>query len=203
MEPRHAASSLLVVALSLVALLAPARANRTCAVDNFPVMDNFDKERYLGKWYAVSKKDPEGLFLQDNISADYTLDEDGNLVATSRGRVKLFGFWEACADMVASYIVAKPEVKSKMFMNYQGLASYLSSGGDDYWVIDTDYDSYALTYSCRSRDEEGLCADGYSLVFARTPRGLPPGTQRIIRARQDELCLLGHFTPVVQNGACP
>lgn len=50
--------------------------------------------QYAGKWYAQQKKDPEGLFLQDNISAEYTVDEDGTMTASSKGRVTLFGWVE-------------------------------------------------------------------------------------------------------------
>lgn len=38
-------------------------------------------------------------------------------------------FWVVCADMAAQYSVPDPSTPGKMFMNYQGLASYLSSGG--------------------------------------------------------------------------
>lgn len=38
-------------------------------------------------------------------------------------------FWVVCADMAAQYSVPDPGSPGKMFMNYQGLASYLSSGG--------------------------------------------------------------------------
>ena len=38
-------------------------------------------------------------------------------------------FWVVCADMAAQYSVPDPGTPGKMFMNYQGLASYLSSGG--------------------------------------------------------------------------
>lgn len=48
--------------------------------------------QYSGKWYALQKKDPEGLFLQDNISAEYTIDDDGSMTASSKGRVTLFGY---------------------------------------------------------------------------------------------------------------
>lgn len=51
----------------------------------------FLNQQYAGKWYALQKKDPEGLFLQDNISAEYTVGDDGAMVASSRGRVTLFG----------------------------------------------------------------------------------------------------------------
>ncbi|XP_015508818.1 purpurin [Parus major] len=173
---------------------------QTCAVESFSVKDNFDPKRYAGKWYALAKKDPEGLFLQDNISAEYTVEEDGTMTASSKGRVKLFGFWVICADMAAQYTVPDPTTPAKMYMTYQGLASYLSSGGDNYWVIDTDYDNYAITYACRSLKEDGSCDDGYSLIFSRNPRGLPPAIQRIVRQKQEEICMSGQFQPVLQSG---
>ncbi|KAF3850987.1 hypothetical protein F7725_012759 [Dissostichus mawsoni] len=81
--------------------------------------------------------------------------------------------------MAAQYSVPDPASPGKMFMNYQGLASYLSSGGDNYWVIDTDYENYALTYACRTLKDDGSCDDGYSILFSRNPRGLPPAIQRV------------------------
>lgn len=139
-------------------------------------------------------------------------------------------FWVVCADMAAQYSVPDPTTPGKMFMNYQGLASYLSSGGrfstflyptvvffwtslplklhlflppgDNYWVIDTDYDNYAITYACRSLKDDGTCEDGYALVFSRNPRGLPPAIQRVVRQKQEEICMAGQFQPVLQSGAC-
>ncbi|EMP38552.1 Purpurin [Chelonia mydas] len=169
-------------------------------IDKNVVGSTINYTKYAGKWYALAKKDPEGLFLQDNISAEYTIEEDGTMIASSKGRVKLFGFWVICADMAAQYTVPDPTTPAKMYMSYQGLASYLSSGGDNYWVIDTDYDNYAITYACRSLKEDGTCDDGYSLIFSRNPRGLPPAIQRIVRQKQEEICMSGQFQPVLQTG---
>lgn len=72
--------------------------------------------------------------------------------------------------------------------------------GDNYWVIDTDYDNYAITYACRSLKDDGSCEDGYALVFSRSPRGLPPAIQRLVRQKQEEICMAGEFQPVLQSG---
>ncbi|XP_073398286.1 purpurin-like [Dendrobates tinctorius] len=175
---------------------------QSCVVDTLKVKTDFDIKKYGGKWYAVGKKDPEGLFLQDNISADYTVDEDGTMTASSKGRVKLFGFWLICADMAAQYSVPDPTIPAKMYMTYQGLASYLSSGGDNYWVIDTDYENYAITYACRTLKEDGTCNDGYAIIFSRNPRGFSPAITRLVRQKQEEICMAGQFQPVLQSGAC-
>ncbi|KAM4709308.1 purpurin-like [Discoglossus pictus] len=186
---------------ALITIFEQVKA-QTCVVDSLAVKENFELKRYGGKWYAVGKKDPEGLFLQDNISADYVVEEGGTMTASSKGRVKLFGFWLICAEMAAQYSVPDPAVPAKMYMTYQGLASYLSSGGDNYWVIDTDYDNYAITYACRTLNEDGTCNDGYSIIFSRNPRGFSPAILRIVRQKQEEICMAGQFQPVLQSGAC-
>lgn len=71
---------------------------------------------------------------------------------------------------------------------------------DDHWIIDTDYDTYAVQYSCRLLNLDGTCADSYSFVFARNPNGLPPEVQRIVRRRQEELCLARQYRLIVHNG---
>lgn len=51
----------------------------------------------------MAKKDPEGLFLQDNIVAEFSVDENGHMSATAKGRVRLLksvgasGWHQACA----------------------------------------------------------------------------------------------------------
>lgn len=43
--------------------------------------------QFQGTWYAVAKKDPSGLFLLDNVVANYQVEEDGKMTATAYGRV--------------------------------------------------------------------------------------------------------------------
>lgn len=71
---------------------------------------------------------------------------------------------------------------------------------DDHWIIDTDYDTYAVQYSCRLQNLDGTCADSYSFVFARSPHGLPPEAQRVVRRRQEELCLARQYRLIAHNG---
>lgn len=131
--------------------------------------------------------------------------------------------------MAAQYSVPDPGTPGKMYMSYQGLASYLTSGGkpnqlcmqlfclpletwerqtealsasidDNYWVIDTDYDNYAITYACRKMRDDGSCEDGYALVYSRNPRGLIPAVLKAIRQKQEEICMAGEFQSVLQSG---
>lgn len=51
---------------------------------------SFFSLQYSGTWYAVAKKDPEGLFLQDNIVAHFFVNEQEKMQARAVGRVRLF-----------------------------------------------------------------------------------------------------------------
>lgn len=50
----------------------------------------FLPEQYVGTWYAVGKKDPEGLFLLDNIVANFNISDEGIMQASAIGRVIIF-----------------------------------------------------------------------------------------------------------------
>lgn len=50
-------------------------------------VEEFDIERYMGKWYEISRlpnKFEEGL---EDITANYELTEDGNIIITNEGRL--------------------------------------------------------------------------------------------------------------------
>ncbi|CDQ61604.1 retinol-binding protein 4 precursor [Oncorhynchus mykiss] len=171
-----------------------------CQVSNIQVMQNFDRSRYTGRWYAVAKKDPVGLFLLDNVVAQFSVDESGKMTATAHGRVIILNNWEMCANMFGTFEDTPDPAKFKM--RYWGAASYLQTGNDDHWVIDTDYDNYAIHYSCREVDLDGTCLDGYSFIFSRHPTGLRPEDQKIVTDKKKEICFLGKYRRVGHTGFC-
>ncbi|KAE8590738.1 hypothetical protein XENTR_v10018180 [Xenopus tropicalis] len=187
----------------LIALgfLGSCLADRDCRVDTFEVMKDFNKERYAGVWYAVAKKDPDGLFLLDNIVANFKYDpNDKKMTATAKGRVRILEKLELCANMVGTFIETKNPAKYKM--KYHGALAILERGLDDHWIVDTDYTTYAITYACRRRNFDGTCDDSYSFVFSRSKDGLPLDAQRIVRKRQEQLCLERKYRSVPHNGYC-
>lgn len=66
---------------------SPLPAAGRCTADTKPALSSLSQ--FAGTWYAMAKKDPEGLFLQDNIIAEFSVDERGQMSATAKGRVRL------------------------------------------------------------------------------------------------------------------
>lgn len=71
---------------------------------------------------------------------------------------------------------------------------------DDHWVIDTDYDNYAVHYSCREVAANGMCLNSYSFIFSRHLTGLRAEDQTIVQEKKGSLCLQGKYRPIVHNG---
>ncbi|KAL7990472.1 hypothetical protein Chor_013902 [Crotalus horridus] len=126
MSCRNPSLAWLMLVGFLALLDSRCQAQRDCQVSNFIVQENFDKYRYAGTWYAIAKKDPEGLFLQDNVVATFFVDENDKMTATARGRVELFRSWNICADMIGTFTETEDPAKFKM--KYWGVASYLQKG---------------------------------------------------------------------------
>ena len=48
-------------------------------------IDGFDKQRYLGRWYEVARLDHSFERGLSNVTADYSLREDGGVRVINRG----------------------------------------------------------------------------------------------------------------------
>ncbi|XP_049878078.1 uncharacterized protein LOC126375226 [Pectinophora gossypiella] len=100
---------------------------------NIPVVSNFTADRYLGQWHLVESYWSE-FQNGDCIDADYSLGQNGTIVVLNTQVVnQTLNTITGTAEVIAN---GKLNV---MFPNATAL---------EYWIIDTDYDSYSLVYSC-------------------------------------------------------
>ena len=58
----------------------------------------------------------------------------------------------------------------------------------DYWVIGTDYDTYAVIYGCRNLDSTGLCTYADSWIWSRFPE-IPANKKGIVEGIKGSLCV--------------
>ena len=61
--------------------------------DGVVAVDNFELERYLGKWYEVARLDHSFERGLDNITAEYSLRDDGGVKVLNRGYSKVDKEW--------------------------------------------------------------------------------------------------------------
>uniref|UniRef100_W8BMB3 Apolipoprotein D n=1 Tax=Ceratitis capitata TaxID=7213 RepID=W8BMB3_CERCA len=104
-------------------------------------VQNFDIEAYLGTWYEYSKY-PFAYEIDGRcVKHDYeTLSENKiSVLATQFSSLNV----QTSTDGVAK--IVDP---GKLSVRFNGLAALL--GLTDYWVLATDYENYAVVYSCKN-----------------------------------------------------
>ncbi len=57
-------------------------------------INGFDKQRYLGRWYEVARLDHSFERGLSNVTADYSLREDGGVRVINRGYSDVEGAWQ-------------------------------------------------------------------------------------------------------------
>jgi len=93
------------VAATLAVLLLSAC---TGLPENVKPVDNFQLNKYLGTWYEVARLDHSFERGLNNVTANYTLKDDGGVMVTNRGFNEEDNTWEEAIGK--AYFVGEPEV---------------------------------------------------------------------------------------------
>uniref|UniRef100_A0A2A4JV19 Lipocalin/cytosolic fatty-acid binding domain-containing protein n=1 Tax=Heliothis virescens TaxID=7102 RepID=A0A2A4JV19_HELVI len=126
--------------------------------ENIPVVTGFDTQRYLGTWYDIESYPAD---FQDGTcnTATYSSGNDVTVLNTHvinqvlvsiRGNAVLEASTDQSAKLKVTFNVGGADVTS------------------EYWVLDTDYDSYSLVYSCQTIDDEYVQVTSWKLSRTRT-----------------------------------
>ena len=103
------------------------------------VVRNFDINRYRGKWYEIARLDHSFERGLSNVSAHYTLRDDGGIDVLNKGFNKRRGSWKQAkgrAYFVKDKTVGK--LKVSFFRPFYG----------GYNVIDLDHENYSYALVC-------------------------------------------------------
>mmetsp|Transcript_6245 Transcript_6245/g.7319 ORF Transcript_6245/g.7319 Transcript_6245/m.7319 type:complete len:200 (+) Transcript_6245:31-630(+) len=136
-------SKLVSVAAGLAVTAEAALRFKGCPKDYAP-MESFDVERYAGTWYEIVRdKWTPFEIAQGCDMAEYTLNEDSTVTVKNSGWRPIQG-WTA----VEGTAVVADSGDASLVVAFNGDPS--SSGKPNYTVLDTDYETYSVVYSCGS-----------------------------------------------------
>jgi apolipoprotein D and lipocalin family protein len=96
-------------------------------------VETFDVNRYLGTWYEIARLEQSFEKGLDNISAHYSLAEDGGLKVLNQGRNHETGEWKQAEGK--AYFIGPPTVgrlKVSFFGPFYGSYNIIALDGENY-----------------------------------------------------------------------
>ena len=129
----------LTILISLLSLSLTGISWGSCPAFSYE-LKSFNTEDYLGKWYEIARHNSTPFQKGDCTTATYTLNQDKNINVKNE---ELIDGKPSSAQGVGTK-TSDPFRLQISFGN--GFMAKLFKG--DYRVVDTDYTSYSLVYSC-------------------------------------------------------
>ena len=107
--------------------------------ENITPVDNFNIERYLGKWYEIARLDHSFERGLTSVSAEYSLRSDGGLRVVNRGYSQKDNKWKEIEGK--AYFVDR---KDQGFLKVSFFGPFYGS----YVVFDLDRENYSYALVC-------------------------------------------------------
>jgi len=127
-------------------------------------VENFNLNRYLGKWYEIARLDHSFERGLTHVTAEYELRDDGGLKVKNRGYSAKEGRWKEAVGR--AYFVEEP---SKGYLKVSFFGPFYGS----YVIIDLDQDTYQYSLVC-GPDRS------YLWILSRTPAMMTDVKKRLI-----------------------
>ncbi|XP_052236996.1 retinol-binding protein 4-like isoform X3 [Dreissena polymorpha] len=183
-----------------------ANAGSSCQLLDIPVQENFDLDSFEGKWFVSLKtgvKDSLLAFFMEiydgrihfrqNAAGGYDLQAVGS---------KFYGGW--CPRGKGTAVVKDAREPQRMTM-YFDTSIGRKVGMKPAWVLKTDYNSYAVFYSCWKETSAGACHpdNTYAFVMQRGSKPLPSGKLEEVATALKGACVdIEDLSPVTHYGYC-
>jgi len=153
----------------MLLLLTFALAGCTGIPDGIEPVEDFELERYLGTWYEIGRLDHRFERGLSNVTAEYSMREDGGVRVLNRGFNTKEDEWDQVEGK--AYFVGDSNV-GRLKVSFFG-PFY---GGYNVFELDEDYEHALVAGPNRS----------YLWILAREPR-LPQSTLDMLKARAESV----------------
>lgn len=152
-----------MLTLSIVLLLAGTAMGQVPALGSCPkvqVLTDFQVEEYMGVWYEVEKYFTIFQFGGKCTQANYTLNDNGTVTVVNQ---QISSFTGTAASIKGSAKFEGKPNESKLWVTFPTVPF---GGEAPYWVLGTDYDNYAVVWSCT---DFGMISSKFVWILAREP----------------------------------
>ncbi|XP_041975231.1 apolipoprotein D-like [Aricia agestis] len=105
-------------------------------------MTDFNLERYLGKWYENEKYFAVFELGGRCITATYSLRDNGVVNVANK---QISSFTGMKSEIIGEATQVSRSDEAKLSVRFPSLPVAIDA---PYWVVDTDYDNYALVWGC-------------------------------------------------------
>ncbi|MFC3095178.1 lipocalin [Alteromonas sediminis] len=145
-------------------------ASCTSVPEGITPVDDFQVNRYLGKWYEIARFDHSFERGMSNVTATYTLREDGGLDVLNEGFIDSKGLWES-ADGKAYFVGDQSRGHLKVSFFGPFYASYV--------VFELDKNNYS--YSLVTGPDRS-----YLWILARDPNVNEATYRELVKKAEEE-----------------
>jgi len=170
------------------------------------VQQGFDVVRYMGKWHSYERFPPRIQDSRCNL-ANYTLNADNTVRVVN---VAIVPFYVGKADcplfrnaVIDGYATIPDAYEpAKLKVNFPTGRTPDEAG--DYWVLDTDYNTYTVVYNCQLTisDDMQMGKIESATVLTRRKGEKPPNLESLHDLLTNNDIDIGNLQVVKQEG-CP
>ncbi|XP_041480848.1 uncharacterized protein LOC121428339 isoform X2 [Lytechinus variegatus] len=137
-----------------------SEARSPCDISTFQVKENFVIDKFMGDWYELSHIRGENRFMvvPDNEKMSITAPSGDNAghIAITMKNIRLDG--ECLPNDMPGMGWLGREEPAKIVVSFPLIPEgYQVPQVVNYWVLDTDYDNYAIMYTCHRIKRDGTC----------------------------------------------
>lgn len=139
--------------LALLSMFLPVISGCTSLPDGITPVSNFELKRYLGTWYEIARFDHRFERGLSNVTAEYSLRDDGGVKVLNRGYSNAAKKWKE-AEGKAYF----EQNTSTGFLKVSFFGPFYAS----YVIFELDHENYQYSLICGSDRS-------YLWILARTP----------------------------------